>query len=282
LNQGNAPISKQIFSLESAWLISDILSDTRRLSFIERESLQYDGMKVAFKTGTSYGLRDAWTVAWTPRYTIAVWFGDPGGMSWDMLVGLNIAAPAAFKTLRLITSLAGSREWYDVPAMLEQRKLCSLSGKPPVIACPSTRNEWIIKNVTNMMPCDLHSIRDEARVATLPPELDFMALDSSGKKVMQHSGIEIVSPISGGRYIISTATEEKQKIPFRAEGGYERLYWFVDGIFAGESSPVLPLFCALSPGEHSVSVMDAYGRTASTKVEVATIEVQKEKILELW
>ena len=282
LNHGNDSISKKIFSEESAWLISDILSDTRRLSFIARESLQFDGMKVAFKTGTSYGLRDAWTVAWTPQYTIAAWFGDPSGMSCDMLIGLNTAAPAAFKTLRLISSFAGSREWFEVPPMLEQRKLCSLSGKPPVIACPSTRNEWVIKNVTNMMPCDLHSMKDEKRVTTLPPELDFMTLESSVKKVMHRPGIEIVSPIPDGRYIISSASDEKQKIPFRAEGGYERLYWFVDGMFAGESSPVLPIFYALSPGEHNVSVMDVMGRAAATKVEVVTIEVQRERILDLW
>jgi penicillin-binding protein 1C len=281
LNQGNDSVSKQIFSEESAWLISDILSDTRRLSFIARESLQLEGRKVAFKTGTSYGLRDAWTVAWTPQFTIAVWFGDPSGMGWDRLIGLNIAAPAAFKTLRLISSLTEGHTWFPVPAMLEQKKLCSLSGKPPMNACPSTRNEWIIKNVTNMMPCDLHSIKDGKHITTLPPELDFMTSESGRNKIMQRSELLIVSPIPGGRYIISSASREKQKIPFRAEGGHERLYWFVDGEFAGESSPVLSLFYALTPGQHNISVMDASGRSATTKVDVVTIEVQREEILDL-
>ena len=278
----NDSVSKQIFSEESAWLISDILSDTRRLSFISRETLQVDGMKIAFKTGTSYGLRDAWTVAWTPQYTIAVWLGDPSGLGWDRLVGLNVAAPPAFKTLRLITSFKGSSQaWFKVPPMLEQRKLCSLSGKPPVSACPSTRNDWVIKNVTNMMPCDLHTIKDDKRITRLPPELDFMLPESREKDVMLRSEIDIVSPIPGGKYIISSASSEKQKIPFRAEGGYERLYWFVDGVFAGESSPVLPLFHALLPGVHTISVMDTFGRTAAAKVEIVTVEIQKENILEL-
>ena len=281
MNNGNDSVLKQIFSPESAWLISDILSDTRRLSFIMREYLLLDGRKVAFKTGTSYGLRDAWTVAWTPQFTIAVWFGDPSGLGFDELIGLNIAAPAAFKTLRLISSSTTGNTWYEVPSMLEQRKLCSLSGKPPVNACPSTRNEWIIKNVTNILPCDLHSVIDGNSITTLPPELDFMTQRSSGNKIMQRSTLEIVSPVSGGRYIISSASRERQKIPFRAEGGYERLYWFVDGLFTEDSIPSLPIFCALSPGEHNISVMDATGRTASTKVDVATIEVKSEQILDL-
>ena len=281
INKENDSISKQIFSPESAWLISDILSDTRRLSFITRESLLLDGRKVAFKTGTSYGLRDAWTVAWTPQFTIAVWFGDPSGMGFDGLIGLNIAAPAAFKTLRLISSSTISHTWFEVPPMMEQRKLCSLSGKPPVNACPSTRNEWVIKNVTSILPCDLHSMIDGNRVTTLPPELDFMTQGSSGNKIMQRSALEIVSPMPGGRYIISSVSREKQKIPFRAEGGYERLYWFVDGIFAGESIPALPIFYDLPPGGHSISVMDATGRAAATKVDVATIEFQKDEILDL-
>ena len=281
LNKGNDSVFKQIFSPESAWLISDILSDTRRLSFMARETLQFEGRKIAFKTGTSYGLRDAWTVAWTPQFTIAVWFGDPSGTGWDGLIGLNIAAPSAFKTLRLASLLTESGpEWFEVPPMLEQTKLCSLSGKPPVNACPSTRNEWVIKDVTNMLPCDLHLMKEGKSITTLPPELDFMNTGRDGKRIMQRSKLEIVSPISGGRYIVSSVSREKQKLPFRAEGGYERLYWFVDGLFVGEGSPVLPLFYALSPGRHDVSVMDALGRTATTKVDVVTIEVQKDEILE--
>ena len=281
LNQGSEPVSGRIFSEESAWLISDILSDTRRLSFLARESLQFEGRKAAFKTGTSYGLRDAWTAAWTPEFTIAVWFGDPSGMGWDRLIGLNIAAPPAFKTLRLASLLTGSEpEWFEVPVMLEQRKLCSLSGKPPVNACPNTRVEWIIKNITNMLPCDLHSVKDGKIITILPPELGFMISESDGKRIMRRSSIEIVSPISGGRYMISSVSSERQKIPFRAEGGHERLYWFVDGVFVGESSPAAPLFYALSSGRHDVSVMDALGRTAATKVDVATIEVQNEELLD--
>jgi penicillin-binding protein 1C len=281
MNRRNDSISKQVFSPESAWLISDILSDTRRLSFVMREYLLLDGRKVAFKTGTSYGLRDAWTVAWTPQFTIAVWFGDPTGLGYEELIGLNIAAPAALKTLRLISSSEKSNTWFKVAPMLEQRKLCSLSGKPHVNACPSTRNEWIIKNVTNILPCDLHSMIDGNRVTTLPPELDSMTAGSISNKIIKRSALEIVSPIQGGRYIVSSASKEKQKIPFRAEGGYERLYWFVDGVFAGESIPALPIFYVLTPGEHNISVMDTAGRTAVAKVDVVTIEVQKEEILDL-
>ncbi|MCL1940294.1 MAG: penicillin-binding protein 1C [Synergistaceae bacterium] len=286
-DHGNNSVSGRIFSEGAAWLISDILSDTRRLSFIARESLQFEGRKVAFKTGTSYGLRDAWTAAWTPRFTVAVWFGDPSGMGWDGLIGLNIAAPPAFSALRLASSFTDSSSsesapsWFEVPPALEQRKLCSLSGKPPVNACPSTRNEWVIKNVTNMLPCDMHSMEGGKSVTTLPPELGFMASEPDGKRIMRRSALEIVSPISGGRYIISSVSRERQKIPFRAEGGYERLYWFIDGVFAGESSPALPLFYAPPPGRHDVSVMDSLGRTAATKVDVVTIEFQKEELLEL-
>jgi penicillin-binding protein 1C len=132
-----------------------------------------------------------------------------------------------------------------------------------------------------MMPCDLHTIKDGKSVTTLPPELDFMTAEQNDKKIMRRSNIEIVSPIPGGRYIVSSVSRERQKIPFRAEGGYDRLFWFVDGVFVGESSPVLPLFYALSPGQHNVSVMDTLGRTSTTKVDVVTIEVKRDEILDL-
>ncbi len=67
----------------------DILKDERRLIPLYRELFGEDGVVIAFKTGTSYGLRDAWTAAVTKPYTVVVWFGDPTGKPHQALVGIR-------------------------------------------------------------------------------------------------------------------------------------------------------------------------------------------------
>ena len=68
--------------------------------------------RVSLKTGTSYGLRDAWAAAWTPDYTVVVWAGNPDGDSWPGLVGARAAAPVAVKILRMVSPKSG---WYEKP-----------------------------------------------------------------------------------------------------------------------------------------------------------------------
>jgi penicillin-binding protein 1C len=54
---------------------------------------------VAWKTGTSYGHRDAWSIGITPRYTIGVWTGNFDGKGIPGLVGAEVAAPILFAVL---------------------------------------------------------------------------------------------------------------------------------------------------------------------------------------
>lgn len=275
--------TKRVFSEASAWLVSDILSDTRRLSFVTREALEFERHRVAFKTGTSYGLRDAWTVAWTPRFTAAVWFGDPSGYGWTQLVGLNTATPPALRALRLAASLTkkgGTPAWFERPDDLAQQTVCSLSGKPPTAACPNTRKEWMILNVTSILPCDLHTVIEGKNTTVLPPELEFLSPSQGLHRADRH--LKIVSPLDGGRYFVSTASKEQQKIPLRAEGGQSNvIYWFVDGRFVGESSSTLPFFYTIAPGNHKISAMDQSGQTASSSLNVVTALQPKEEILTL-
>jgi penicillin-binding protein 1C len=72
----------------ATWYVADILSGAARpQGFLEA------GGGVPFKTGTSYGYRDAWAVGFSPRYTVAVWVGRPDGGSCTGCIGIEVAAP---------------------------------------------------------------------------------------------------------------------------------------------------------------------------------------------
>ncbi len=89
LLHGKQPSRKQLLSPLAAWYVSDILKDAPA-------PLNAKAGRFAYKTGTSYGYRDAWAVGYDGKYTIAVWVGRPDGASTPGLVGRLAAAPILF------------------------------------------------------------------------------------------------------------------------------------------------------------------------------------------
>ncbi|MBZ0127700.1 MAG: penicillin-binding protein 1C [Rhodobacteraceae bacterium] len=99
LVEAAAPASKRLLSAEAAWQVGNILGR------VERPYLAPD-TDLAFKTGTSYGYRDAWAVGYDGRHVIAVWIGRPDGASVPGISGAESAAPLLFDAFsRLKTRL---------------------------------------------------------------------------------------------------------------------------------------------------------------------------------
>jgi penicillin-binding protein 1C len=89
---------------------------------------------VAWKTGTSFGLRDAWAVGVTPGYTIGVWAGNADGEGKPGLTGLAAAAPVLFDLLGLID---GGGEIVRPPAGFKEVRVCRDSGYLATDLCPA-------------------------------------------------------------------------------------------------------------------------------------------------
>jgi penicillin-binding protein 1C len=89
LLHGKQPSRKRLLSPLAAWYVTDILKDAP-------PPLNAKAGRFAYKTGTSYGYRDAWAVGYDGKYAIAVWVGRPDGASTPGLVGRLAAAPILF------------------------------------------------------------------------------------------------------------------------------------------------------------------------------------------
>lgn len=256
----------RIASESSCWLVNEMLNHRGTLTLFARGTL---GTKwqVALKTGTSYGLRDAWSAAWTPDYTTVVWVGSPEGNSWRGLIGARAAAPIAMKILRVISPKS---TWYERPEGLELRKVCSLSGKPPTAACPSVKFEWAIEGVTKTVPCDMHKIKSGETILKLSPEF---AINQNLSKNLKHElkthKLKIISPIPGASYFAAPFDRER-KIPMKTEGAINRVWWYMDGEYIGTSLPGNTFFYSMPDGEHLISATDFAGKTASVNVKVLT------------
>ena len=126
---------RRILTPEASWLVLDAL---RKPGRIEEEIAwrAFAGARpLAWKTGTSFGFRDAWTVAVRPRWVVAVWAGDPGGGGRPGLWGSTAAAPLAFRIQPLLAS--APRSWFVPPANLVSVEVCPTTGWRRSDACPA-------------------------------------------------------------------------------------------------------------------------------------------------
>ena len=98
------PAGVRLFSPEAAREIAGILTDLRRPDLPEAWDLTRDGPAVAWKTGTSYGHRDAWAVGFSRRYTIGVWVGNFDGRPRKGISGSQHAGPLLFDLFRALGS----------------------------------------------------------------------------------------------------------------------------------------------------------------------------------
>jgi penicillin-binding protein 1C len=292
----------RLLSPDSAFLVTEILSNNARPDFPpgwESTSLP----RVAWKTGTSYGHRDAWSIGYSPRYTVGVWIGNFSGKASSKLVGAEAAAPLLFQIMNRL--LEGTEtEWFRLPETLLKRAVCSLSGMPVGPNCPVAVQDYSIAGKSSERVCDLHrtTLIDESTGLRVPDYLrgtDGVAertyiewppavaswmtateatgyrpppLDSRFARKISGDPPRIVSPIRGREYELRPAVPaDQQKVALIAEAGsgIRQLYWFIDGEFVGSAAPGEAVFYTPTYGTHELVCQDELGRTARLSVVIS-------------
>lgn len=199
---GSVSEHRRIMSAEAAYLLSEMLSgDERNMSVFGTIG---DGQwpRFAWKTGTSSGFRDAWTIAWNPALVVGVWLGNPDGKPAAGMTGIDDAAPLAADLVRTL-SPAGSVGWFVRPEGIRE------------VTSPDGSTDLAIAGIS-----DFWSGRASP------------ALRASGGEVRA-----IVSPVPGRAYTLLPG-HTSSVIPLRVSGAKEdrKLYWFVNDQLVGTSS----------------------------------------------
>ena len=108
---------------------------------------------LAWKTGTSYGFKDAWAVGVTPNYAIGVWVGNADGEGRPGLTGIQAAAPILFDVLNDLPQSG----WFNIPYdELVEVEVCAKSGHLAGLFCDEIKTEWISKNGARTEACPYH------------------------------------------------------------------------------------------------------------------------------
>ena len=132
------PARAPVLSAWARWHVGEILRGARPPSSLLDDRYRKAQRHIAFKTGTSYGFRDAWAIGFTPAYTVAVWAGRPDGTPSPGRFGANTAAPVLFDIFDLLPRGAAPRRPASVAALVPARALPpglqTLDGAAPGIA----------------------------------------------------------------------------------------------------------------------------------------------------
>lgn len=141
-----------ILSQGATFLLTDILSDLTRPDFPNNFNNVVHLPQVAWKTGTSYGRRDAWAVGYNKSYTVAVWVGNFDGTGITTLNGADIAVPLLFKVFNHIDYNSQSL-WQQMPSSLDTRIVCTATGLKPGTYCEETTTDFYLPTISSNLIC---------------------------------------------------------------------------------------------------------------------------------
>ena len=289
-------VGDSLFSAATCYLLTDLLSQVRRPDFPECWESSLHLPKIAWKTGTSYGHRDAWSVGYSPRYTIGVWIGNFPGDGNPILVGANIAGPLLFDIAQGLEPEPGT--WFKEPHEVRERLVCAVSGMVSGPFCDATIKELYIKNRSPHQICNMHvsyAIDEETHYrlcphcqvdhtyhhvtfVQLPPELATWmkehgyATDAipehnpECQKGVNGPGPIIISPSDDCHYVVRNGVPlQDQQILLSASVPNEinTIYWFIDGELLYKGRPGKVVFYTPQRGSHEVVCMDNEGRKSS-------------------
>lgn len=259
----------RLFSNEVSWLVSDMLGGDERAMDSTGTVADIKIPQLSWKTGTSSGFRDAWTVAYNPDYVIGVWLGNPNGRSSKFLIGRKAATPIVWDICRRLYP-SGNGPWFAKPEMIEKREVCTLSGQAASSNCTNTIHDYAIVDVSRYEACDVHLLGTEA---VWPVQVeDFLKSRQEAGKELAKSELVVTSPANGSAYLFmpNENQQQHQRIPFTANCGNAstELHWFVNDSYVGESKSGEPLFWPLSKGAHRVVCSDTRGASRSVRISV--------------
>jgi penicillin-binding protein 1C len=256
--------------------------------------------KIAWKTGTSFGFRDAWAIGITPDYVVSVWVGNADGEGRPGLTGIKAAAPLLFS---VFDQLPHSSQWFVAPKeMMTRTAICRESGCRASKICENIDTVWIPTACLHSTACPYHQVvhltkNGKQRVDSdcenvynmkhstwfvLPPLVEkYYKFNHPNYKILPDFKPECLSRVSDkAMSILYPKPNSKIYVPVEIDGNVGRtvfeathrnvgtkIYWHLDDTFIGETKEIHQM--ALNPalGKHKLMLVDENGITVTVKFE---------------
>ncbi|GHT10363.1 penicillin-binding protein 1C [Bacteroidia bacterium] len=292
------PKYKNTFQAGAVRQVFDAIIEVNRPEQIDWKTLP-SMQKIAWKTGTSYGFRDAWAVGATPKYVVGVWVGNASGEGKPNLTGARTAGPVMFD----IFDFLPSSEWFEEPSgEFVEAEICRLSGHLKGRFCEETDTALICPNGLRTEPCPYHisvnlTIDERFRVyescaeteATVRKDWFVLPPAWAWFYKQRHPEYKSLPPFLSGcgednyqpMQFIYPQGNTKVHLPKQLDGSpgeitfelaHNKLnvtvFWHIDSEYIAATNDFHKLSVRLSPGNHNITAVDDEGNTLSCRIEV--------------
>ncbi|WP_199830434.1 penicillin-binding protein 1C [Parabacteroides bouchesdurhonensis] len=290
---------KPVLSAAALWFTAEAMSALNRPEE-EADWQQFESMKkIAWKTGTSYGGRDAWAIGFTPHYVVGVWAGNASGEGRPGLTGVGNAAPVLFD----LFSLLPGNDWFDMPYdELVPMPVCRHSGYKASSICEQVDTVYMPVSGNNTAVCPYHqlvhlsadgrfrvnsSCESVGNMITrswfvLPPSqeyyyknyhIDYVPLPplKPGCEQPQSRQIELIYPEHNAvLYLPKGFSGRQEKFVFKAAHARKDavIYWHLDDTYLGETAENHQIACSVAGGKHFLTLIDNWGNQRRIRFEV--------------
>ena len=151
----NTQTTAPVLTAAASWLALDAMKEVERPDGEGNWELFNSSKTIAWKTGTSFGFRDAWAVGLTPQYAIGVWVGNADGEGRPGLIGVEKAAPILFD---VFNALPTKSEWFEQPYDdMMKIEVCKQSGYRATDLCEKD-TVWATKTGIKVKSCAFHQL----------------------------------------------------------------------------------------------------------------------------
>lgn len=255
---------------------------------------------VYWKTGTSWGRRDAWSIGWIDNYTVGLWVGNFSGKSSENIVGSALASPIMFDLLQALPKNKNIFIPYNLDRDLIKIAVCEFSGYRPSTACPKRKYIYVLKFAIPQKSCPYHKkfivekdkgylacpykhYRNEeleeksllilpdiiANVMNKGTTLPILAPDCSS--LNNNEDLRIIYPSDGETYITSLGIKLSTKIPLLAYSSSPEnlINWFINGDYIATTHSGQTLFIDPIPGNFQITALDSQGNLSQVSITIS-------------
>ncbi len=285
-----------MISAAAAWFTLEALLEVNRPDEEGEWKRFGSSRRVAWKTGTSHGFRDAWAVGITGKYVVGVWAGNADGEGRPELVGLKAAAPTLF---RILKELPPDQEWYPCPFDdLRPTLVCTESGHPASLICPTDTLD-LARKAKEGQPCPYHQ-----EILTDPSGQYRLTANCAPVEDMQRQLYLKLSPLESYFFrpiplpdwhpdcqpnqqqanpmqLIYPRSARRIKVPRNLDGSLSAtifslahrdnsatIYWHLDEYYLGSTQDYRSMELRPTPGEHQLVLVDDQGNRLEQIFEI--------------
>ena len=295
---GDENNQKTILSAGSIYLTYNAMKEVNRPEGDEAWKFYDSSLEIAWKTGTSFGNRDAWAIGTNSRYVVGVWVGNASGEGRPQLTGVDSSAPILFDVFNLVP-----RKAFFKPPLndLEEVEVCTKSGHLAQDDCPKIK-QLINRKGKKTAICPYHKLihldaTEQFRVNSscesvdsivvknwfvLPPvmewyykslHIDYQVLPPYREDCLQaqNTSMDFIYPKNNSKiYLTKGFSGKVQPVIIKvAHSNKEmKLHWFIDDQYKGTTQTFHEMQIEANSGAHYITVTDEFGNEIKRKIEI--------------